>query len=398
MKKQIIIKGALLLLLISNFGISFGQDGKSLWRSQTGGRVYSSPAIVGDKVIVGSGDSSLYAFNKADGNLLWKCKTNGAVHSSPAVNGSNIYFSSTDGNLYAVDLNTGSFIWKFSSKGEKAKDMWDYYISSPKVSNGLVLWGSADNHIYAVDEVSGALKWQFKANNIIHATPEVEGDTLYIGDFSGNLFALNLNDGNLLWSFKTIGDRYFPNGEIQKGLTIDKGAIYFGSRDYNIYAIDKKSGRGLWNLKEGSWVISSPTIHQKMIFYGTSDTHEFVCLDKVSGNSKWRVPLPMRVYGSAVVANDIVYFGCFDGILRGVDINTGEIKFLYRTKGNRENSSKVYDAEGKFIPQFELYGREYVESERIIHTLGAILSTPIVESDIAYFGSSDGGLYAVKIF
>jgi outer membrane protein assembly factor BamB len=265
------------------------------------------------------------------------------------------------------------------------------------VSKGLVFWGSADSTLYAIDKSTGTLKWKFRAEDIIHATPEIDGDTLYVGDFKGNLFALNINDGKQIWSFKTVGDRYFPNGEIQKGVAVDKSAVYFGSRDYNVYALDKKSGRALWNLKEGSWVISTPAIHNKTIFYGTSDTHEFVCSDKFTGEVKWRIPLPMRVYGSAVIYDNWVFFGCFDGVLRGADISTGEVVFKYSTKGSSENYSNVYGTDGKFKSGFELYGRDYIEAERLIHTLGSILSTPVITDNTIYFGSSDGGVYAVKI-
>jgi len=56
MIKKINIKGVLLLVLISNFGLLFAQESEAVWRYQTGGRVYSSPAIAGEKVVVGSGD------------------------------------------------------------------------------------------------------------------------------------------------------------------------------------------------------------------------------------------------------------------------------------------------------------------------------------------------------
>lgn len=388
---------SLLLLIIIPVDMLWSQDSDQLWRYQTGGRVYSSPALYGDKVFSGSGDSCLYAFDKLSGKMLWKYRTEGAVHSSPAVNDSNVYFSSTDRNIYAVNSESGSLTWKFSSNGEKAKDVWDYYLSSPRLAKGLVFWGSADSSLYAIDQYTGDLKWKFKAEDIIHSTPEIDGDTLYVGDFNGNLFALNINNGKQIWSFKTVGDRYFPKGEIQKGIAIDKSAVYFGSRDYNVYALDKKSGRALWNLKEGSWVISTPTIHNKMIFYGTSDTHEFVCSNKLTGEVKWRIPLPMRVYGSAVTNGDIVYFGCFDGILRGADINTGEVLFEFSTKGSTDNYSNVYGPDKKFKSGFELYGRDYIEAERLIHTLGSILSTPVVADNVIYFGSSDGGVYAVEI-
>jgi outer membrane protein assembly factor BamB len=391
------MKKILLFFLILSSGLITAEERNLVWKFQTNGRVYSSPVIVNDIIIAGSGDSSLYAIDKKRGVEKWRFKTKGAVNSTPSVHGSKAVFSSTDGLLYAVNINTGKLEWVFESGGEKIYDMWDYYLSSPIVSNGIVFWGSGDNHLYAIDGESGNLKWKFKASGIIHATPAVDENTLYFGDFDGYLYSLNVSDGLLNWSFRTIGDNYFPKGEIQKGLIIDGQNIYFGSRDYNVYAVNKKTGRGVWNLKEGSWVISTPAVNQNRLFYGTSDTHEFVCLDKTSGKKLWSNALPMRVYGSAIIVNEIIYFGCFDGILRGLNINNGELKWMYQTSGSRENYSKVFDKDGKFNSGFELYGKDYIESERIIHTLGSILSTPVMEDDIIYFGSSDGGIYAVRI-
>jgi outer membrane protein assembly factor BamB len=104
----------------------------------------------------------------------------------------------------------------------------------------------------------------------------------------------------------------------------------------------------------------------------------------------------MRVYGSAIVSNDVVYFGCFDGKLRGVDPLTGAPVTEFLTQGCKDNYQKVFNNDGSFRSDFELYGRDYNESERIIHTLGAILSTPVADAGVLYFGSSDGNLYAVE--
>ena len=54
------------------------------WKFKTGGRVISSPLVVGDVVYVGSTDGSLYAINRADGSQRWKFDTKGPVSSSPA--------------------------------------------------------------------------------------------------------------------------------------------------------------------------------------------------------------------------------------------------------------------------------------------------------------------------
>jgi len=105
----------------------------------------------------------------------------------------------------------------------------------------------------------------------------------------------------------------------------------------------------------------------------------------------------MRVYGSAVVYNDIIYFGCFDGKMRGVDAASGKILWEFTTDAGNQNYKLIYKTDGTFTDGFELYGKDYLGSERLIHTLGSILSTPAIDNGNIFFGSSDGALYSVKL-
>ena len=105
----------------------------------------------------------------------------------------------------------------------------------------------------------------------------------------------------------------------------------------------------------------------------------------------------MRIYGTAIAANDVIYFGCFNGKLYGVDPLNGNIKWQFQTPSSLKNYSTIYDEKDKFKKDFQLYGSDMQLSERKIHSLGALLSTPIVEKEVIFFGSTDGYLYAVKL-
>src|SRR5690242_16418025 len=45
-----------------------------------------------------------------------------------------------------------------------------------------------------------AVKWVFTTGGDISATPTVAGDVVYFPDWAGNLFAVNKNTGQLIWS------------------------------------------------------------------------------------------------------------------------------------------------------------------------------------------------------
>lgn len=386
-----------LFLFVLSLNPVFSQE-NVVWKFKSDDRIYSSPIIEGDVIYVGSGDHNFYAIDKNTGAEIWNFKTGGAVHSSPFILNNNVYFGSADGNLYAVNKEDGELLWKFKSEGEKSYGLWDYYLSSPKGDKETIYWGSGDGNVYAIEGNSGELKWKFETADIVHASPVVYNGNIYIGSFDGYFYCIEKEKGTLVWKFKTVGATYFPKGEIQKAALIKDDIVYFGSRDYNIYALDAKTGRGMWNRRDANgWIIATPVAYKDNIYFGTSDAHKFYAMHKDYGTTTWTAPIHMRVYGTATAYNDIIYFGTFDGKLTGVDYLTGGMKWEFQTESSKSNYSQIYNDEGEFKKGFEIYGAEYEASEAKIHTLGSILSNPIIENDIVYFGSSDGYLYAVKL-
>lgn len=77
------------------------------WSFRTGRSVFSSPAVAGGVVYVGSLGGKVYALNAATGARLWTYTTGDEVISSPAVANGTVYIGSEDRNLYAFGLAGG---------------------------------------------------------------------------------------------------------------------------------------------------------------------------------------------------------------------------------------------------------------------------------------------------
>ena len=223
------------------------------WRFKTNGEVYSSPVLYNNILITGSCDSNLYALNNSDGMLLWKFKAGGEIRSSVAIESNTVFFISTDGIFYALDISSGQPKWTFKTKGEQFYDVWDYYQSSPALNNGVVYFGCGDGFVYALNASTGNLKWKFKTGGIVHASPTIADDAVLIGSFDGFFYRIN-SDGKLRWKFDTMGEHYFPVGEVQFHATVIDTSVFFCSRDYNVYSLKIKNGGGHWVYHEpGSW-------------------------------------------------------------------------------------------------------------------------------------------------
>jgi hypothetical protein len=80
-----------------------------------------------------------------------------------------------------------------------------------------------------------------------------------------------------------------------------------------------------------------------------------------------------------------------------VDTSTHTIESIFQTHGSKKNYHEVYTENDVFKPDFILYGTDTKGSEKKIMNLGAILSTPFIDGGLAYFGDSNGVVYALRL-
>ncbi len=302
---------------------------KPLWVFRTNGYIYPSPAL-GDldgdgklEVVIGSGDSYIYAINGEDGSLLWKYTKHyfKAIISSPAlgdIDGDGkleVIIGNANGIIYALNGEDGSPLWRYVTGGavysspalgdldgdgrlEVVVGSWDGYIYAINGENGSLCWnffaghissslalgdldgdgrlevvvGSEDNNIYAINGEDGSLLWNYTTRGDVDSSPalgDIDGDgklEVVVGSEDGNIYAINGEDGSLLWKYATgpwsyaIGAWVYSSpalGDVDGDGRLD---VIVGSGDNNIYAINGEDGSLLWRCVTGGAVYSSPAL------------------------------------------------------------------------------------------------------------------------------------------
>ena len=365
------------------------------WRFKTNGEIYASPVLYNNMLITGSCDSNLYALNNTDGSIVWKFKTGGAIRSSVAIDNNTIFFISSDGIFYALDAQSGTAKWKFKTAGEKFYDAWDYYQSSPAVSKGIVYFGCGDNYVYALNAATGRVEWKYKTGGIVHASPTIADDAILIGSFDGFFYCIN-TDGRLRWKFNTIGEHYFPVGEVQFHATVVDSTVFFCSRDYNVYALKIKNGSGHWVYHQpGSWT-SVPSLSDKRLIVTMSDAHSILAFEKSYGFKLYETPLPLNVFSSASLNDSTAYFGSMDGILYKLDIISGKVSMIFQTELSKAHYADFLTAAGKLREDvLEKYKNDATPLYTEFLKMGSIFSTVWIDNGVLYFGSADGYIYAI---
>ncbi len=206
-----------------------GEDGSFIWSYTTGGIIELADPALGDidndgklEVVFGSNDNCVYALNGEDGFFIWSYTTSSAIWSPPTLadidndDSLEVVFGSRDYNVYALEGDDGSFKWSYTAG--------DAIFGSPAVGDidedGLleVVVVSDDNKVYALNGEDGSYIWSFEAVSSFKSSPvlaDIDGDgklevvfgSIHSMDENpGVVYALNGEDGSLLWEFVPAGD------------------------------------------------------------------------------------------------------------------------------------------------------------------------------------------------
>ncbi len=239
------------------------ETGRLVWRHESLSEV-RSPIAVGDgNVYVASADRSLYALDARTGQERARFRT-GASLAAPPVTANGLTYFVSDRRLYAMAgdvleypgqyavTRTWSQLWLWGfplpSPPSQPGDQWrfnpDYpegtssrvkrtegIISGPAVAGDSLYVGDTLGKMYAADAVTGAEKWQFQAEDGIVASPVAVGQLLVFGDKSGWLYGLNRADGSQRWRLQL-------GAPVRVGPIYAEGRLLIRTEDGQLHAVE----------------------------------------------------------------------------------------------------------------------------------------------------------------
>jgi outer membrane protein assembly factor BamB len=155
------------------------KTGAMKWSYNTKGSwVLNSPAVSQGKVYFATSDTGLlYAANAKTGEVAFSVKLGWPMYSSPAIAGNMLYIGSTAGTLNAVNLSDGSQAWTFATEASKkySAEIPNYF--APFTTNFY-------------DDVMAAYNRLLVLGPIL-SSPVVVENVIYVGGVDGNVYALD---------------------------------------------------------------------------------------------------------------------------------------------------------------------------------------------------------------
>lgn len=265
------------------------------------------------------------------------------------------------------------------------------------------------------------LVWKTAIDNPIRSAPDVVDGILYIGSYNGTVFAINAENGTIIWS-STPG---------QGGINTDdstpvvvNGTVYISSTGTGtVYALDAKTGTVLWSRATipGSYC-TAPVVVNGIIYVGTFNFGGILALKASTGallwnstalDSDWGVPswiAPHSGIGSPpAVVNSVVYFGSENGLSYALDASSGHMLWSINSTDGSVYSSPVVTGGIVYVTVCDFAGPGN-EGSGLVYAVDASTGAPIwnvtiaplqnespvVVDGIVYVSGFNGNVYALR--
>ncbi len=150
-----------------------------------------------------------------------------------------------------------------------------------------------DNQIHALDATTGRKLWTHSgiaegAGLYGGASPVSTGNVLIAALSSGELFALRVDNGRVLWSDSLAGiqksDAVSALPDVRGYPVIDRGQVIAASHASRLVDIDLRSGARIWEQGFGSY--NSPWVAGDFLFMVTVDA-QLLCVSRRDGRVRW---------------------------------------------------------------------------------------------------------------
>ena len=308
------------------------------WSTSVGsgiGDFYSNlhPAWQDGNIYAADRRGTVKAVNADDGKEVWSVdlseKTNFYSSNLPAllsggvtVDGAHVYVGSEKAQVYALNTSDGSIAWQSKAAGE--------VLSRPVVSDGLVLVHTSNGQLQAFGETDGAVKWTVNLDMPAlslrgESAPAIAFGAAVVGGDNGRVSAVLMKQGQLIWqqriSQATGATEIDRLSDVDTTPVIVNGVVYALAYNGNLTALDLRSGQVMWKRELGS--VNDFIVDANRIFL-VDQNDRVVALNADGGVTLWtQSDLLHRNLTSPVLYNGYLVVGDSEGYMHWINADDG---------------------------------------------------------------------------
>ncbi len=273
-------------------------------------------------------------------------------------------------------------VWKFRCEDEIR--------GTPAYFDNTIYIGCYDNNLYALNAAEGTFQWKYAADGGIVSRPVIAEGNVYFGSEDKRLHVISARTGKIAWS-------HYAEAPIRSSPKIAEGHVFIGSDDGCLHAVNSVTGRSVWEFHASAAIRSTPFVGHDKVYFG-SESGGFYCVD-FKGDLRWQFKAKRAITSSPLVTEYGVYFASLDGFLYALDPNNGWALWKFRLGKGSISSPTILDhlifigAADGFIYAVDMKTAKEVWRYRTEHQVS---SSPILYKDALYCPSIDGHLYCLE--
>ena len=221
-------------------------SGKTGWITRLDSPVSFGVGLGGGMAVVGHVDGSVTALHADDGEVAWTTALKSQISAVPAVSPLAVVIRSSDGRIIGLDPEDGEQLWLLES--ERA-GLTMQGASQPVLDQDIMLIGLGNGKLLVGNSSTGRLGWEVDIGTIggrndidrindIDSPPIMDGTTAYAAAYRSNVKAIDLNTTETLWT-----TRYSTRLPMDLGY----GNLYMVSDLGELAALDVSNGNIVWS-------------------------------------------------------------------------------------------------------------------------------------------------------
>lgn len=336
----------------------------TVWDTSVGdgiGDFYSNlhPAFADGVVYAADRKGIVKALNADDGKEVWSinlAEKDGWFSRKPAllsggltVTGGHVYVGSEKAQVYALNASDGSVAWQTTVAGES--------LSRPVVSDGLVLIHTSNGQLQALNEADGLVKWTVNLDMPAlslrgESAPATAFGAAIVGGDNGRVSAVLMQQGQMIWqqriSQATGSTEIDRLSDVDTTPVIVDGVVYALAYNGNLTALDLRSGQIMWKRELGS--VNDFIVDGNRI-YMVDQNDRLLALSTEGGVTLWtQSDLLHRLLTAPALYNGSLVVGDSEGYMHWIDPENGRFVAQQKVDSSGFLTEPVV-ADGKLLIQ-----------------------------------------------
>ncbi len=267
-----------------------------------------------------------------------------------------IFFDKKGTILNFSDNN--KLIWKNNiySKTEKKHNPILYFASNDQI---LVVADSIAKY-YAINLNNGKLLWSKNNSAPFNSQVKIFKNKFFAIDFENILRCYSIKDGKEIWSYKS--EKSFIKSQQKLSFIINDNKLVFINTLGDLSSIDIETGNLVWQTPTQSSAIyenyfslkNSDLIVENKTIYFSNNKNEFFAIDERNGVIKWKQSLNSNL--RPTFADGLVFTVTIEGYLVAIDSRNGNIVRMTNVLNIIKNyKKKNIKPEGFIIAEDKIY-------------------------------------------